>query len=261
MEKKVDYRLRKIFLDKTSGSTELLKQINIYFLKNYDKVPDKLATISSIRKHFRSFQNIQQYLKQLELRIQSRQLSEKFFDEFKCMSETTFDRIFANSLTYLENKRSILTISNSKTVFEILRRLRTENCKLVTVSESRPKFEGRILAKKLVKENYKVRLITESLAVCYLKKCDCVLIGADTVLKNKDVVNKVGSLQLAVLSKYFKKPFYVVTNKSKFSSKNVFTQRKESPDEIWKNQSDKITIDNFYFEVIPSRLITKIITD
>jgi translation initiation factor 2B subunit (eIF-2B alpha/beta/delta family) len=71
----------------------------------------------------------------------------------------------------------------------------------------------------------------------------------------------VGSLQLAVLSKHFKKPFYVVANKSKFSSKNVFTQRKESPDEIWKNQSDKITIDNFYFEVVPARLITKIITD
>lgn len=261
MDKKVDYRLRKIFLDKTSGSTELLKQINIYFLKNYDRVPDKLATISSIRKHFRSFQNIQQYLKQLELRIHSRQLSEKFLTEFKCMSETTFDRIFVNSLPYLKNKRSILTISNSKTVFEILRRLGAESCKLLTVSESRPKFEGRILAKKLLKENYKVRLITESLAAYYLEKCDCVLIGADTVLKNKDVVNKVGSLQLAVLSKHFKKPFYVVTGKSKFGSKNVFTQRKESPDEIWKNRSDKITIDNFYFEVVPARLITKIITD
>ena len=79
-------------------------------------------------------------------------------------SETIYDRIFANSLPYLKNKRSILTISNSKTVFEILRRLRTENCKLLTVSESRPKLEGRILAKKLNKEKISVELITEAMS-------------------------------------------------------------------------------------------------
>ncbi len=193
--------------------------------------------------------------------VHSKQLSEKFFTEFHMKSETIYDRIFANSLPYLKNKRSILTISNSKTVFEILRKLRTENCKLLTVSESRPKLEGRILAKKLNKEKISVALITEAMSASYVRKCDCVIIGADTVLRNRSVVNKVGSFQLALLCNYFQKPFYVITEKSKFSLKNEFKQIGESTEEIWKDAPKGVAIKNIYFEKIPASLISKIITD
>ncbi len=261
MNKKTIPKLEDILADKTSGSSELLREINVYFLKNFDRIPNKLKLISSLQQHFRSFQNIQRYLKQLGMIVHSKQLSEKFFTEFRMKSETIYDRIFANSLPYLKNKRSILTISNSKTVFEILRKLRTENCKLLTVSESRPKLEGRILAKKLNKEKISVALITEAMSASYVRKCDCVIIGADTVLRNRSVVNKVGSFQLALLCNYFQKPFYVITEKSKFSLKNEFKQIGESTEEIWKDAPKGVAIKNIYFEKIPASLISKIITD
>lgn len=261
MNKKAISNLDEILSDKTSGSSELLMMLNIYFLKNFVHISNLSGTIKFLQKHFRSFQNIQNYLKQLQPKIHSKQLSEKFFTEFKMRNETLYDRIFANSLPYLKNKRSILTISNSKTVFEILRRLGTENCKLLTVSESRPKFEGRKLAKKLGKEKISVEVISEAMCARNMEKCDCVLIGADSILKNGNVVNKIGSLQLAILSKYFKKPFFVLTEKSKFSLKNEFDQIEESRDEIWKNAPKGVTIKNIYFETIPASLISKIITD
>lgn len=128
MKRETSSKIEEILANKTSGSSELLRRINIYFLKNFEQIPDKSATIASLQKHFRSFQNIQRYLKQLRMIVHSKQLSEKFFTEFRMKSETIYDRIFANSLPYLKNKRSILTISNSKTVFEILRELKTVNC-------------------------------------------------------------------------------------------------------------------------------------
>lgn len=281
MKKKVEAELRRILADKTSGSVELLGRINIFFRNNFNEIQNKPQLISLLQRHFQTFQNIQSFLEQLKLRVGSKQLSENYFADFQMMGEISYDRIFTNALPYLQNKKSILTISNSKTVFEILKRLTTrsantpapprrgrgegarqaDDCKLITICESRPRLEGRILAKKLTKEKIKVELITEAMAGVHVKECDVVLIGADSVLRNRDVVNKTGSLQLAVLSKYYKKPFYVVVDKSKFSKKNSFTQKEESSEEIWKNHPKKIAVKNFYFEKIPRSLITKIISD
>lgn len=275
MKKKVEAELKRILADKTSGSVELLGRINIFFRNNFNEIQNKPQLISLLQRHFQTFQNIQSFLEQLKLRVGSKQLSENYFAHFQMMDEISYDRIFTNALPYLQNKKSILTISNSKTVFEILKRLtthsantpapprrgRADDCKLIIICESRPGLEGRILAKKLTEEKIKVELITEAMAGEYVKECDVVLIGADSVLRNRDVVNKTGSLLLAVLCKYYKKPFYVVVDKSKFSKKNSFTQKEESSEEIWKNHPKKIAVKNFYFEKIPSSLITKIISD
>ncbi|MEW6703136.1 MAG: hypothetical protein AB1298_10530 [Bacteroidota bacterium] len=261
MKKKNEVELKRIFADKTSGSSELLEQINIFFRNNFDGIQNKPQLISLLQKKFQTFQNIQDFLEQLKLELNSGQLSEKFFRRFNKEKKTVYDKIFANAYPFLKNKKTILTISNSKTVFEIVKRLTTYNCKLITICESRPGLEGRILAKKLVREKIKVELITEAMIGSYIQKCDAVLIGADSVLRNRDVVNKTGSLQLAVLCKYYKKPFYVVVDKSKFSKKNSFTQNEESVEEIWKKFPKKITVKNFYFEKIPRSLITKIISD
>lgn len=99
------------------------------------------------------------------------------------------------------------------------------------------------------------------MSASHVRKCDCVIIGADTVLRNRSVVNKVGSFQLALLCNYFQKPFYVITEKSKFSLKNEFKQIEESTDEIWKDAPKGVAIKNIYFEKIPASLISKIITD
>lgn len=254
-------KLEEILADNTSGSSELLRQINNYFLKYFDELPDKSETIRTLQKHLTPFQNIQQYLKQLQRIIYDNTLTENFFTDFQKNSETIYDRIFSNSLPYLHDKRIILTLSNSKTIYEILKRLNTDRKFKTIICESRPKLEGRVLTKKLKKEKIRVEIITEAMSTSYVKKCDCVVIGADAVLRNKNVVNKVGSFQLAVLCNYFQKPFYVITEKSKFSKKNEFKQSEESTDEIWKVTPKGVVLKNFYFEKIPASLISKIITE
>ncbi len=261
MNKKVEVELQKIISDKTSGSEELLEKINFFFSKNIDKLPNAFAVISHLKKHFRTFQNIQNYFRALKKMAASGRLSVDFFKRFEDSSNTAYNKIFINAFPYLKKRKTILTISNSKTVFEILKRLNvTGNMPFVIICESRPKFEGRILAKKLITEKMKVQLITEAQISDFVEKSDCVLIGADVLLKNGGVVNKIGSKTLAIVAKYFRKPFYVVAGRTKFCSQNSFAQKRELPEEIWKNRTKNIILQNYYFETVPKFLITKIIS-
>lgn len=261
MNKKAQTAYKKIISDKTSGSGDLLIKLNEFCKKYFFDIEHPIEFIEQTQNHFSSFRNIQEYFTQLKAIVHSKQLSEKFFEKYRIKNETAYGRIFTNALPFLRNKKSILTISNSRTVFETIKKLATVNSLKLTICESRPRFEGRILAKKLAMSKIKIELITEAMASAYVRKCDCTLIGADIILKDGSVVNKVGSLQLALLCRHFKKPFYVVAEKSKFSKSKKVIQREELPDEIWKNPPEGIAIKNFYFEKIPGSLITKIFTD
>ena len=127
--------------------------------------------------------------------------------------------LFKNSLPYLKNSKKIVTLSNSKTVIEILKKFDKHSKITVIIGESRPQFEGRIMAKELLRHKIKVEIIPDALLPNAIEKADAAIIGADIVLSNGDVVNKTGSRSLAIACKYFKKPFYVLATPDKFSNK------------------------------------------
>lgn len=261
MNSDTDDRLKDILSDKISGSTELLCKINLYFKENNSSSQDLKRIINIIQNQFGPFQNIQHYLTDLKSLLLSNKLSEKYFENFELKSGSLFDKIFSNALPYLRDKKSILTISNSRTVFEILLRYSKIQKNKIIICESRPKLEGRETAKNFSKEGINVELITEAMAPGYMADCDCVITGADMILSNNNVVNKVGSLELAILAGYFGKPYYVVADRSKFTRRKSFAQKQESSEQVWKNSPKNVLIENKYFEEIPYKLITRIITD
>jgi translation initiation factor 2B subunit (eIF-2B alpha/beta/delta family) len=95
----------------------------------------------------------------------------------------------------------------------------------------------------------------------YVQNVDAVIIGADTVLSNGNVVNKAGSKALALLCKEYKRPFYVVTAQSKYSRKKTYRSKSENPDEVWDKKVKNLSINNIYFEEIEKKFITKIFTE
>ena len=113
----------------------------------------------------------------------------------------------------------------------------------------------------LLKEKIKVRLVTEAMIPEYVQRTNCALIGADAVLKNSTVANKTGSLLLALACSQFKKPLYVLADKSKFKKNNAYSQPAQNKKEIWKYDHPNLSIENLYFEKIPNKLITKIISE
>ncbi len=254
----------KILSDNISGSSELVLKLNNYVKQNADDKDELVKIIETAKQNFSSFEIIQSYIKSLQ-RIVNEKDSKAIIDftiSFENMQVNKYIRLYENAKSYLKRYNYVLTLSNSKTITDVFKLWKNDNPKLrVVVSESRPKNEGRILAKKLIKNDIKVDFITEALLENFVPKIDAVIISADKVLKNGNIVNKIGSKLTAILCKHYKRPFIILGTKDKFSSNSYFNPKNENPDEVWKFSNQSLKIYNRYFEVVEGNLITKIFTD
>jgi translation initiation factor eIF-2B subunit delta len=254
----------KILTDNVSGSIELVLKINRFLQQNFDDIKLIKRSLKKLNSRMRSFAVITNYISDVNKFLADENYSglKKYLDDYYNLSSNSFYKIYLNIKPLLGNKRNIFTLSNSKTVFEVLKYLHEDNKHVeVVIAESRPAFEGRMLAKKLLKFGIKVTLIPDSdLANC-ISKCDAVLIGADKIFNNGDAANKTGSCAAAIIAKYFAKPFYVVASETKITKQNKFIQKLQNPKEIWEYRNRNLKIENYYFEIVPKNLITKIITE
>ncbi len=260
----IDPKLKDIIEDNKSGSKELLYRINQWFLSNFNNLSEINSTCELLADRFRTFQSIIIYIQDLKDLIELNDIDKliKYLNDFSNNHKELYDKVYNNLRPYLINIKKIITHSNSQTVYEIISRILSEEKDLiVTVSEGRPQFEGRTLAEKLIAHSVKTELITEAMIPNAVQNINAALIGADIILANGNVVNKVGSLNLALACKYYNKPIYVISDKSKITNINNFEQADHPSTEIWEVNNDLISINNFYFEEIDSSLITKVITD
>ena len=101
------------------------------------------------------------------------------------------------------------------------------------------------------------------------KEIDLVIVGADRIALNGDTANKIGTLQLAILARYYSIPFYVAAPISTFdkdskSGLEIIIENRDQ-EEVFKINQIKITQSkkalNPAFDITPSKLITGIITD
>ena len=199
--KSVSKELQSILSDNISGSRELLDKLFVYLQNHREYINQEL--ISLLQKHFSDFQTIQNFLLQLTTAIEKNSVSQ-YLENFN--QSNIFKKIYANFKPEIENFNSFATISNSKTILEVLKLVAKEKESLqVFVSEGRPILEGRILAEELASENILTSLITESQIYDTVKIADCGIIGADKIFANGNVVNKVGSNLIALACKEFNK--------------------------------------------------------
>jgi len=255
--------LNKILSDNKSGSTQILLRL-IKWSKDYRK--DKqtlLEMIDAVNKRLKSFSTVQSFIKEFKKIIKENDKSKilDFLNEQNERIENRYSILFKNSLPYLKNYKKIITLSNSKTVIEILKRLNEQRKIFVTVGESRPQLEGRLMIKELLKDKIKVEIVPDAYLSNVVEKSDAAIIGADIVLSSGDVVNKIGSRSLAIACKYFQKPFYILATTDKFSNEKKYSPEKRNENEIWNYNHKLLTKINYYFEVIEKKLITKVISD
>jgi S-methyl-5-thioribose-1-phosphate isomerase len=79
----------------------------------------------------------------------------------------------------------------------------------VFADETRPRCQGaRLTAWELLQEGVPHSIIADNAAGFYMKKINMVIVGADRIAANGDVVNKIGTYEKAVLAKHHDVPFY-----------------------------------------------------
>jgi methylthioribose-1-phosphate isomerase len=87
----------------------------------------------------------------------------------------------------------------------------------VLVDETRPFLQGaRLTAWELQQAGIPLTLITDNMAGFMMRRgeVDCIIVGADRIVANGDVANKIGTYSLAVLARAHAIPFYVAAPSS-----------------------------------------------
>lgn len=161
-------------------------------------------------------------------------------------------------------KGTLMTHSMSGTVLDVLVACKSQIERIV-VLEGRPRYEGRDMAKALAGQGIAITLITDAQADIFLSQCHAVVVGADSILANGDVLNKAGTALLAWAAHGHKMAFYVLCETLKISPRSwssdpAILEEKE-PEEVLNQPMEGVTARNFYFDHTPGRLVTKIITE
>jgi ribose 1,5-bisphosphate isomerase len=164
----------------------------------------------------------------------------------ECIAEIGAKRIRDNMVVF--------THCHSSTVTYLLSKAKKDGRNFeVVCTETRPVFQGRITAKEMLALGVKTTLIVDSAARSFMRDADIVVLGADAITSEGNVINKIGTSTVALLSHEARKPFYVVAELLKFDPATVCGEyakiEERSPDEVWKAAPEKLVVRNLAFDV------------
>lgn len=141
----------------------------------------------------------------------------------------------------------------------------------VIATQTAPLYQGaRLTVWELTRDRIPVTLITDSMAAYAMKNAGVtkVMVGADRILMNGEVANKIGTYGLAVLAKHHGVPFYVAAPTSTIDQKSKTIPIEQRPQEEVRRVLGKLLITvpdvptlNPAFDITPNNLVSAIITE
>ncbi len=137
----------------------------------------------------------------------------------------------------------------------------------VVVAESRPLFEGRRTAEELARHGIPAALITDAEMGIFVSTVNVAIVGADTIMAGGAVVNKSGTLLLALAARRCHVPLYVLADTRKIAPapgrhrRMPFTIEDHDPKEVLPDGIDGVGVRNAYFDLTPGRYVTGYVTE
>jgi len=155
---------------------------------------------------------------------------------------------------------TVFTHCHSSTVTRLLARAKKDGKSFnVVCTETRPAFQGRITAREMVELGVETKFIVDSAARSFIGNVDLVLVGADAITSEGNIVNKIGTSGIAVLANEARKPFYVVSELLKFDAETLFGEyekiEQRDPAEVWREAPEKLEVRNPAFDITPRKYI------
>ncbi len=246
------------FLDKKTSKGQLLKDLYNAKKQLYESRPTEPCMRNALNYVF----NFSEDLQLTELKHHIKERINYVLNYLRLSKEAIVD------IGHKKIKRGMVvyTHCHSSTVVEVLKKAHFKGIKFkVHNTETRPLLQGRKTAKELASAGIPVEHFVDSGMRLALKHADLVLLGADAITTEGNVVNKIGSEIIALLAREFDIPVYICTYSWKFDALSVFGYdeviEKRQAKEIWKNPPKGVNINNYAFETIDSNLIKGIITE
>jgi S-methyl-5-thioribose-1-phosphate isomerase len=176
----------------------------------------------------------------------------------------------------------LATVDHGSALAPVYAAAAQNRCPFVWVDETRPRGQGaRLTAWELSNESIPHAVIADNAAAYFMSRgeVDLVIVGADRIAANGDVVNKVGTLGRALAAREFGVPFYVAAPPSTFDAATPdgasveIEERGEDevlyqtgPDDAGVLRRIRVTAPdsrarNPAFDATPARLVAGYITD
>jgi ribose 1,5-bisphosphate isomerase len=192
-----------------------------------------------------------------------REFTKEKVEEFYHNSLNSMQKIAQYGEVLIGDGSKVLTFSSSGSILSILKKAKEEGRKFeVIISESRPMFEGRLLAKFLGNAGIPVILITDAAMGVFAGEANLFLVGADSVSETT-FVNKVGTQYLCFLSNEHQIPLYVACERSKFVSEDWRFKPTVwgNPKEVLDFELLNVKVENPYYEEVSLSYCREVITN
>ena len=184
-------------------------------------------------------------------------------EDIEVLLSSIEDKIALYGKEQLKEKNAILTHCHSRTIEKIILQTFKENGNLkVYTTETRPMFQGRITATNLAAAGISVNLITDGFAPYLISQNEikAFIIGADAILSDGSIINKVGSFGIALSAWRENIPVYIACTLLKYVPQELKMESRDS-NEIWDSPPSGVTIINPAFDIVPEKFITGLITE
>lgn len=124
------------------------------------------------------------------------------------------EKIVDLSMAFIKDDAVVLTHSYSRVVMQILlAAARRGNSISVIVTESRPSGLGLKTYDELTSAGIPTTVIGDAATAYMGEKIDLVLVGAEGVCESGGLLNCIGTLNLALVAKAYRKPFYAAAER------------------------------------------------
>jgi ribose 1,5-bisphosphate isomerase len=180
--------------------------------------------------------------------------------------ENSKERIAEIGAKRIRSNSTILTHCHSSTVTSLLKRAKQEGKSFELIcTETRPVFQGKITAREMLDLSVKTTFIIDSATRFFMNHVDLVIVGADAITSEGNVINKIGTSMVALAAQEARTPFYVVSELLKFDPATMYGDyekiEERNSSEIWKDAPKKLIIRNPAFDVTRRDFIHGIICE
>lgn len=170
----------------------------------------------------------------------------------------------AEAAARLEDGGSYLTLDFSTTVLEAVETVVADGdaSVSVTVLESRPRYLGRKMARRLATiEGVEPKLVVDGAMGHAVEACDRVLVGITCVVDDT-LYNRTGTYPLAVVADRAGVPMHAVGSRRKVVDDTfVFENEHRPSSEVSLEPLEGVAVENLAYDATPVSLLASVLTD
>jgi len=208
----------------------------------------------------------------------SRLSPDEGLDSIKSLALTKADKLISDSLQAIArivnfgseligDGDRIMTHSYSSTVVAVLKEAFDRDKHIeVIATRSGPGGTGQRIAQELGLHGLAVTFIDDAAVGLYISGVNKVTVGADRICADGNIVNGIGTYQLALAAEKVGVPFYVLAETLKFDprlkSGEVDLEEKEPSEVVEPGKlPPQVRVKNPYFDITPLELVASVVTE